>query len=155
MLSKSDGEDQPIPVATGAVLRDVRFEVLHVSAETPGDLECKLTSAFNAQTEGRSTRVVLAPGVYRVCLTFAWAQETPAVVVIEAEQPGTAVFSGADVLGGWRLEGKFWRAEWPYRWGAAPAPPNFNNPFLDTPELMLRRELVVVDGSLLRQTLNL
>jgi parallel beta-helix repeat protein len=163
MDRRQQAADQPtappagpdFPIARAAASSEGPFDLtLPVSSEQPRDFEEKLAAAFAAQAEGKSARLVLAAGIYRSSVSFACRDKTSAVVVIEAESSGTAVFSGSDPLGGWRPEGKFWSAPWPYRLGLASAPSACGDPYLETPELMLRREILLVDGVLLRQALH-
>ena len=143
------------PLALTAVSAESCIDLtLYVSAEPPRDFEEKLASAFTAQAEGKSVRVVLAAGIYRSSVSFSCRHKTSAVVVIEAENSGSAIFSGSDPLGGWRPDGELWSAPWPYRLGVASAPSAYGDPYLETPELMLRREILVVDGVLFRQALH-
>jgi len=97
-------------------------------------------------TEG--TRLVIAPGLYRegsLKLTQGGSRYRP--VIIEGT-PGKTVISGAESLtGGWAAQADgSWRRTWPYRFGVGTAKPN-------EPELVNRRELVTMNGRVLRQVL--
>lgn len=143
------------PMAAAAVrAENLIDQTLLVSAEQPRDFEEKLAAAFAAQAAGKSVRLVLAAGTYRSSVSFSCRNKTSAVVVIEAENSGAAILSGSDPLGGWCPDGGVWSAPWPYRLGIASAPAAHGDPYLETPELMLRREILVVDGVLLRQALH-
>ena len=163
MHRRQESVDQPtippahpdFPMASAAARPETLIDLtLYVSAEQPSDFEEKLAAAFAAQAEGKSVRLVLAAGIYRSSVSFSCRNKASAVVVIEAENSGTAILSGSDPLGGWHPDGDVWSAPWPYRLGIAPAPPAYGDPYLQTPELMLRREILVVNGVLLRQALH-
>lgn len=104
------------------------------------------------------SRVVIGPGTYREGpIEFGYSNHssndptngTPIEVV--ARDPGSVVVSGSDVFTDWtRDEGDtYWHA-WSQRWGVSP------NPWAgdaDVAPIVLRRELVFVDGRRQRQVL--
>lgn len=98
--------------------------------------------------------VRLRPGVYREVLT--WRSVTDASVTIEAERNGEAIISGADAWESWTVDGRLLVHEWPYDWGLSPIPPGWisNGLNVAVPDIVRRRELVIVDGVRLNQTLQ-
>lgn len=141
--------------AIGATHPEPRFhQTISVSADNAQALQAGLAKAFADQSRGRSTRVILAPGLYRGSFKVGRGAAPDAWVRIEAQVPGTAILSGADPLGGFVECGGMWRARWPYKWGLGPVPPNHGNPYLVVGDLMRRREMVIVDGVRLRQVLS-
>lgn len=124
--SNTGAADKPLKTVTAAVRR----------AET-------LTAA------GTPVVVRIQPGVYREYVQIG-ASTTPAALTLEAAAPGVVV-SGADVWTGWELRSDgTWRRPWTFAWGPASLPAGW--PSVDP--LLLRRELVSVDGRLLRQALT-
>ncbi|NNE36226.1 MAG: hypothetical protein HKN13_13380, partial [Rhodothermales bacterium] len=77
--------------------------------------------------------------------------DTP--IVVKAMVPGTAVVRGSDVLADWQETGSpgVFEHTWTHDWGPAP------NPWADDrelPSIVLRREMVFVDGSRLTQVID-
>lgn len=131
---------------------------LHVSAAVDGGGNGTAARPFGslqlaleeARRDGRPTRVLVGPGVYRETLDISGRGDDP-LLVIEAERPGEAVVSGSDVFTAWTPRaGKPGQFEhvWEHRFGIEP------NPW---PGLMpmerpgFRHELLFVDGRPLRQ----
>lgn len=98
---------------------------------------------------GTPVVVSIQPGIYREYVQIG-ASTTPAALTLQAAAPGV-VMSGADVWTEWapRSDG-IWHRPWPYAWGPATLPTSW--PAVDP--LLLRRELVWIDGRLLRQVLT-
>ena len=65
----------------------------------PGD-SCSLQALLDEAVPG--TRIVLAPGVYRESAVLRRSGTPEAPIILEAETPGTAIITGADVVAGWR-----------------------------------------------------
>ena len=82
-----------------------------------------LTLAAEDSDRGQNVRVVLGAGVYREELHLAKQKtDKPGIICIEAETPGAAVISGADVwLDGWQ---RFPVDNEPWKWNAGD--PRFN-----------------------------
>jgi len=98
------------------------------------------------------SRVIINPGTYREAVTFAaTAKTTSAPVTFEAATSGTVFVSGAQTYTGWKASGfsGVYTHAWPYAWGlCAPLP---GSPV--APQIVLRREMVFVNGSPLTQVL--
>lgn len=116
-------------------------------------------AAANRQRSA-ATRVVIHPGVYResVVLDLPIARSAAPPIVFEGTQAGAVIMSGADVLGDWRQAGPagVYRRPWPYSWDAAIVPRDWEPVarLLRAQPIVLRRELIVVDGEMLEQTLR-
>src|SRR5690606_31273497 len=116
--------------------------------ESPMTLRSALLRAVNNRVDGRGSRVVLLPGIYRSTLIPEWTDPGASPIVIEAAEAGTAIISGADVWGDWSCSGSTCTHAWPYDWGVA------SNPWAGDVEigpLARRRELIVVNGQNLGQ----
>jgi parallel beta-helix repeat protein len=108
------------------------------------------------------TRVLIHPGIYRETVRLpagkSGAETRP--LVIEASQKGKAVISGADVWENWKPEGDpgLYSHEWPQKWGTPEIPEKWRDWWSKTVKedapISRRREIVVVDGRLLRQELS-
>jgi len=105
---------------------------------------------------GIGTRVIVRPGIYRERVTVAPAENAAAApLVIEGEQPGTVVISGADIWKGWqRIPGtNTCRHDWPYRWGYVPYPAKWRGQVVLKP-IVRRREMILLNGAFLDQVLS-
>lgn len=108
--------------------------------------------AVDANRQNIATRVIIQPGTYRESLTL-WrtGTETEAPITFQAATKGTVVIDGADVWTGWRrTEGDVYAHAWTGRWGVEPAPADWP----DAPEVLRRREMLFINGVLLRQVLS-
>lgn len=145
------------PASGASVPSEAEFDIT-ITIE-PGESSAfrkGLAQAFSAQKEGRSARVVLAPGIHRTSAKADGNGNPSAMVSIEAQTPGTAVICGSDVLKTPApLAEGVWQMPWPYRFDVAAAPPSYGDPYLEVGELMRRREMILFDGRLLRQVLTL
>lgn len=109
-----------------------------------------LREAKAQRTAGRSTLVQIADGIYREQIHSVIGDGSP--ITLQAITPGKVVISGSDIWDGWQPagDGSYTHA-WPYDWGVEPNP--WAGDDIEVSELARRHELVVVDGSLLRQVL--
>ncbi|MDP9300909.1 MAG: right-handed parallel beta-helix repeat-containing protein [Actinomycetota bacterium] len=109
------------------------------------------------QRAGIGTRVVIDPGVYRESIELTGdGAETAAPIIFEASGEGVVV-SGSDVWGGWQKQaGDLFAHAWPYRWGLAPIPPEWQEiaDALTENVMARRREMIFVDGRSLTQVLS-
>jgi hypothetical protein len=108
-----------------------------------------LARAIENRANGQGTRVNLHPGVYRESLLGNYSTAGGALLVIHAVHPGTVTVAGSDVWTDWTCEGAVCTHVWPFTWGAAENP----WPDQDIGELALRREVIVVNGTMLEQRL--
>ncbi|MGC9452675.1 MAG: right-handed parallel beta-helix repeat-containing protein [Oceanipulchritudo sp.] len=90
-------------------------------------------------------RVVFAPGVYRMALRVTAKGTREAPIVIEAEQHGTVIITGADEVADWKQDG----ADWVSDIDLSHLEPSRKHGLLAG-----RREQVFVDGQPLRQVLH-
>jgi hypothetical protein len=111
--------------------------------------------ALMAYSNGSSTRIRIAPGTYRefVQISGKGLASGPRIA-IEATVPGTVIVSGADAWTDWRKsEGS--PGEYTHTWyslgGQCKVPPHWPE---DINEIVLRREMVIVDQNPMRQVLS-
>src|SRR5580658_788247 len=102
------------------------------------------------------SRITVNPGTYRESLSFINAPRNNLPITVEAASNGTVTISGADVWTGWQPYGgnpSIYTNAWPYDWGFCPAELGDGAPYQTG--LMLRREMVFINGSPLTQVLSL
>jgi hypothetical protein len=148
-----------IPAAQGAKfsaeLDELTFDrEIRVSAAEPAGLSDAMKQALAWQAEGHSTRVLLAPGLYRDSVALSQRNAGDGVILIDAEEPGTAVLTGSDQVTQISEHAGFWRIPWHEKWGLGSAPPDYGDPNLRVADLMRRREMVTLNGEILRQVLH-
>lgn len=109
---------------------------------------------------GTGTTVLIHPGTYRESVDLYYSTKaTAAPLTFEAAPGGPVVMSGSDVYTGWRTtgDGDILAHDWAYDWGLSTMP----NSWVDwwsrqnISDVVLRRELVYVDGERMRQVLSL
>jgi hypothetical protein len=114
------------------------------------------TLAVTNNQAGIGTKVIINPGTYREAVTLQYnTSDTSLPMTFEAAANGTVVVSGADVWTGWQAysqNGSIYTNAWPYQWGLCPVdsgiPPFEQN-------IVLRREMIFVNGTPLTQVLSL
>lgn len=161
-----------IAVAPESVRGQVAAQTVHVATQDPAasdtnpgtESEPLKTISRGAEiaqdnsAQGISTRVLIHPGTYREGITFIGPeQDLGASLTFEAVNRGTVIVKGSDVWTGWtRVEDGIYTREWPHDWGYAQIPSNWPKEFLDHKDgpLIQRREIVFVNGKLLRQVLR-
>ncbi|MDQ6760292.1 MAG: right-handed parallel beta-helix repeat-containing protein [Acidobacteriota bacterium] len=102
------------------------------------------------------TRVLIAPAIYREQISLAMSQGvTPSLIVFEATVKGQAVISGADVWREWRPEAQAntYSSVWPYKWGLAPYPKDWEGNVVLEP-ITRRREMLFVNDVPYTQVLS-
>ena len=121
------------------------------------------TQALPLKTVGRATQVgaednsrgvpitiLIHPGVYREAIAIPEGG-TGMPFTLQATVPGQAVISGSDVWRDWaRTDGRIFTHPWAQTWGLAPVPAGWPA----VPEIVRRREMVYINGRLLRQVLD-
>lgn len=118
----------------------------------------KAVSVAQANTQrGLGTRVTVNPGTYRESITMNQTPgKTTLPITLEAATDGTVVISGADVWAGWQVYGpnnQIFTHTWPYQWGFctdSALPPGQT-----LQHIVLRREMIFVNGEHLTQVLSL
>lgn len=111
--------------------------------------------AISNNEKGVGTRVIINPGTYREALTLT-PSKTSLPITMEAATNGTVTVSGADVWGSWTPysgNDQIYQHSWPYAWGTCtdPAIPAGN----PQQQIVLRREMIFVNGTHLTQVLSL
>jgi parallel beta-helix repeat protein len=99
-------------------------------------------------------KIIIKPGIYRECIELKGgrASKDDPLLIIEAEEKGTVILSGSDPLSGWTKENRGYSAPWSYKWGLSQLE---HEETLQYAELGRRKELVVVNNTLLNQKLSL
>jgi hypothetical protein len=115
-----------------------------------------VTMALSNNHSNIGSKVIINPGTYREAVTIGSSKKSTSLpITFQAASNGTVFLSGADVLTGWTVysgNSKVFEATWPYRFGicpaqAPPAPPQ--------QEIVLREEMLLVNGNPLTQVLTL
>lgn len=122
--------------------------------ESPMALPRAIRAALAAQANGSPARLVLLAGIYREQVSARGSAGSTAPITIEADAGAIVILSGADVWTDWEECHGIWHHRWPFRWGLSSVPPDYGNPFLTVPELMRRREMLIVNGVIQRQVLD-
>lgn len=104
-----------------------------------------LAQAAEHRAAGSSVRVIVAPGTYRESLAIESIGESAPALIVEAEVPGSAVVTGADVWDGWSVDDGMLVHEWPFDWTDTTA---------DVAPIVAHREVVFVNGGRLNQVLS-
>lgn len=108
-----------------------------------------VAAAQQLRTSGRQVRILVAPGVYRETVSIgSTGQSNPPALSIEG--PG-AVVTGADIETRWSAVSgtRFVSAPWAQKWGMTPVPASWGS--ISVPDMVRRREGVLVDGQPLVQ----
>jgi hypothetical protein len=104
---------------------------------------------------GAGTRVIISPGTYRESVLLgAGSSNTTAPITVQAATNGTVIISGAQLLSNWQPyvgNTSIFINAWPNRWGNCPTYPS--GPY--EPPIVLRREMIIVNGVPLTQVLAL
>ncbi|NJL54245.1 hypothetical protein HC928_03015 [bacterium] len=121
-------------------------------------VDVALREAVDNRRNQLSTRILLAPGIYREELRYNGSQEpAPAApIIIEAIEPGTVTFSAADVFTDWTRPDPnlpIYTHDWRNDWGLMDNPWGEDNENAYMAPIVRRREAVFVDGQPLRQVL--
>ncbi len=105
---------------------------------------------------GIGSKVTINPGLYREAFSLtANYQDTTLPITFEAAVPGTVTISGADQYSGWvPFPGNpnIYTTVWPNQFGLCSADPG-GGPFQQ--DIVLRREIVFVNGAPLTQVLSM
>ncbi len=112
--------------------------------------------ALNNNYASIGSKVIINPGTYRELVQIAGggSRTTSAPITFAAATNGTVFVSGADPMTGWTVysgNSKIYQNSWPYNFGVcAAAPP----PAPPQQEIVLRAEMVIVNGTPLTQVLS-
>lgn len=109
------------------------------------------TMADKLNRESVPVTVLVHPGMYRERVSLPFMSNypsNPAEIVFEAVSKGTVIVSGSDIWTGWNKESQSntFSHSWSFDWG--PANDEANEP------IVWRREMVFMNGKLLRQVLS-
>ena len=115
-----------------------------------------VTKAVNNNDAHIGSRVIIKPGTYREALAVAKSRRSTSLpITLEAATSGTVIISGADIWSGWTPysgNAATFTHHWPYRYGVCAAA---NPPAPIEQQIMLRREMLAVNGVSLTQVLSL
>jgi len=116
-----------------------------------------VNKAISLATPG--TKIIIYPGTYRETVKIEDLSGTVDFpITIEARQAGQVIISGSDVFADlWSNEDQagLYSYPWPYDWGLAPYPdPYWEQLGVVLEPIVRRKEMVFVDGKLLRQELS-
>lgn len=113
----------------------------------------QLAVANNQNSIG--TRVTINPGTYRESIFMgATTTDTNLPITFQAATNGTVIVSGSVLYTGWQLSSgnsSIFKNAWPNKWGLCPANPT--GPLEQN--VVLRREMIFVNGTQLTQVLSL
>lgn len=101
------------------------------------------------------TKIILNPGTYRENILF-YGSGTYAPVTVEAATPGTAIMTGADIYTGWKATtpSNVYEHSWTNTWGECVNASTLTGWPQPIEPIMLRREMVIVNGKLLTQVMS-
>lgn len=116
-----------------------------------------VSMALNNNYSSIGSKVIINPGTYREAIAIAGggSRTTALPITLEAATNGTVFVSGADVMTGWVADSanpKLYQNSWPYNFGVCPAQ---TSPAPFQQEIVLRAEMVIVNGMPLTQVLSL
>lgn len=101
------------------------------------------------------TKIIIEPGTYRESVTIGKNFRTTSLpITFSAATNGTVTISGADVWTGWTEysgNSSIYTKSWPYQWGECAGSPT--GP--PQQEIVLRQEMVIVNGTPLTEVLSL
>ena len=160
---------------TGAAIRETPDIIIHVDQRNTrardtnnGTTTSPLltineaaTRAIGNRWQRRSTKIVIHPGVYRenVEIGSDAVDALAPSIVFEGTVSGEVILSGSDKITQWEREADrgVFRAKWTKVWGPAPIPAGWDYVAndLNRNPVVLRREMVFVNGTLLKQVLSL
>ena len=159
----------PIAVAHSSAQTGEYVQEIFVAAdgEVPGlgspnapfrTIQEGVRKALQNRARGVASRVIVSAGTYREGpIEFGYSNlpskepSSRSPIEVVAVNPGTVIVSGSDVWTNWQRDGSaFWHA-WEHTWGVHQN--NWSGP--DAPsDIVMRREMVFVDGLLQRQVLT-
>jgi hypothetical protein len=106
---------------------------------------------------GIGTKIIVNPGTYREALSEQFTNNTTSLpITIQAATNGTAIISGADIFTDWAEysgNSRIYTTAWTENYGFCPADPNSLAPY--QAPIVLRREMVYINGTQLTQVLEL
>jgi hypothetical protein len=115
-----------------------------------------VTKAVNNNDGHIGSRVIINPGTYREALVVGKSRRSTSLpITFEAATSGTVIISGADIWSGWTPysgNAAVFTHHWPYRYGVCASA---SQPAPIEQAIILRREMLAVDGVSLTQVLSL
>jgi hypothetical protein len=110
--------------------------------------------AMTNNTHSVGTQINVNPGTYRESITMSSSSKTTAYpITIQATTAGKAIVSGAVVQSGWTTYGSnpsIYTSTWTNNWGLCAQ----LSSCLFQPDIMMRREMIIVNGTPLTQVLS-
>jgi hypothetical protein len=116
-----------------------------------------VTTALENNKSNIGTKVIINPGTYRESIVISpnAKGQTSMPITLQAASTGTVIVSGAVQYSGWAPYGpntSIYFTVWPNKWGLCPSDGG-NAPY--EPDIVNRREMVVVNGTNMTQVLTL
>ncbi len=158
---------------TGAIISESTDVVLNVDREHPladdgndGSLVTPLATigegvrrAMVNRAKALGTTIRVHPGIYRetVRLDPPTLDPRAPTIIIEGTGPGESIIAGSDVWSAWEPTGAgLWQRAWTEHYGLAMVPEGWGpvSDLLESQPIVRRREVVFIDGQLLRQVLT-
>ncbi|MGI9534754.1 MAG: right-handed parallel beta-helix repeat-containing protein [Thermodesulfobacteriota bacterium] len=102
-----------------------------------------------------STTVLIHPGTYRESINFPFINDkSQAKMIFEASEKGKVIVSGSDIWTDWdkQQNSNIYSHDWPFDWGTVKNPWESLGQNLE--EIVLRREMIFVNGEKLTQVLS-
>src|SRR5438105_4913554 len=133
----------------------------HGSDSNPGSQQRPLKTigaaaakAITNNQAGIGTKVIINSGTYRETVALTGnVKDTLLPITFQAATAGTAILSGADVWGGWKVysgNSNIYTHAWPNRWGLCPLDTGSGTPPPEE-DVVRRRETVFVNSLALTQ----
>lgn len=114
-------------------------------------IQTAVNFANSLNQTGTAVRIIVNPGVYREYVTIQYDQSTTAPLTVQAEAPGTAVITGAEVVSGWKQQNATtYMSYWPHDVGSCAIPSGWPTSFAPIAQ---RAEVVTVNGVPLTQVM--
>lgn len=115
-----------------------------------------ITAAQNNNYQSIGTKVIINPGVYRESLNLSKTYKSTSLpMTFQAATAGTVTLSGAVPYTSWSVSNgnpAIYTSSWPNQWGFCPSDAG-NAPH--EPSIVLRREMVFVNGAPMTEVLSL
>jgi hypothetical protein len=116
------------------------------------------TVATNNNHSNIGTKVIINPGTYRESVTLSYSsKDTTLPITFQAATTGAAIMSGADIWTGWTVysgNSSIYTHSWTNKWGLCALDTGSGSSPAEE-DIVRRREMVIVNGSVLMQVMSL
>ena len=117
-----------------------------------GNILGTIEDARRIASNGTNVTLIIPPGIYRESIVVKDWGEGAGTLTLQAERKGETIITGTDVWTEWVKDGDVYVHDWPYRWGLVTWPKGWRAK--DNKPIIRRREMVFVDGVLMRQVIR-